>query len=169
MWVCVCVSVWVCVCVGVSMCEWVSMWVCGCVWVCECVSVCVRQRECVNVNVCFGFLGAWTACTFIKNHAIGGLSFAIGTGTCLQLFANWRPPARCKLSLLIWKQIFYFVNKQVRVANISKENQQMALVVCQCLYSMWKEFGIWGWGIFNVVYLLIKNFSQFFLVRQMAL
>ncbi len=56
----------------------------------------------------------------------------IRTGTCLQLFANWRPPARCKLSHLIWTQFFYFVNKQVKVSNISKENQQMALVVCQC-------------------------------------
>ncbi len=57
------------------------------------------------------------------------------TGTCLQLFANWRPSARCKLSCLIWQQIFCFVNKQVKVSNISKENQQMALVVCQCQSS----------------------------------
>jgi len=31
-----------------------------------------------------------------------------GTGTCLQLFANWRPLTRCKLSCLIWQQFFLF-------------------------------------------------------------
>ncbi len=54
----------------------------------------------------------------------------IHIGTYLQLFANWRAPAHCKLSRLLWQQIFYFVNKRVKVSKFSTENQQRALVVC---------------------------------------
>ena len=60
----------------------------------------------------------------------GLLQHTIHTGTCLQLFVNWRPLAHCKLSQLISQQKIYFVNKRVEVSKISTENQQMALVVC---------------------------------------
>ena len=45
------------------------------------------------------------------------------TGTCLQLFTNWRLLAHHKLSQLISQQKNYFVNKLVIVSKISTENQ----------------------------------------------
>ncbi len=86
----------------------------------------------------------------------------ISTGRCLKLFANWRSPAHCKLLRLIWQQIFYFVNKRVKVSNFSKENQQMALVVCLCLYNLNECFTC---HFFSNTYFFCKNLlylKQFF-------
>jgi len=74
---------------------------------------------------------------------------AIHTGTCLQLFANWRPPAYCKLLRLKWQQFFYLLYKHVKVSNFSKENQQIALVVGHCLlfnFEIISKFldGLWA-------------------------
>ena len=52
------------------------------------------------------------------------------SGICLQLFANRRPLANRKLSQLISQQTFYFINKRVKVSNISTENHRMTVVVC---------------------------------------
>jgi hypothetical protein len=86
------------------------------------------------------------------------------TGTCLQLFANWRPPAHCKLSRLIWQQFFYFVNNRVKVSNFSKENQQIALVVCDCLlfnFEIISKFSDVLWAVQPMTMKHVNNQSNF--------
>lgn len=61
--------------------------------------------------------------------------FAFAAATTKYSHASMYDNFGLKFALNMTTNFFYFVNKRVKAFNFSKENPQMALVVCHCLLT----------------------------------